>query len=259
MNDTRTPIPPAVPDESSHEEIFWPPKSDIISVSMASIGALIAWLVGWLLIFLAAYVLLWGKNFAIGASPIILSMITFFCLSIGLLVEYFILSLVFPRRYTRTRSSLEQIMLFMIFLFIVFTPTYLLMGDGTNGNNAILILFTCNVLIATLGAGIITSIISDYRYSLLGVYGNFAWFLIAGGLSLFFYIRLSSSLTALYSLIGLMMIAFFFTTVFRLLFELVYYKIFISTGSDTLGNIFARVEAEEREREKIAEKALTKF
>ena len=101
-------------------------------------------------------------------------MITFFCLSIGLLVEYFILSLVFPRRYTRTRSSLEQIMLFMIFLFIVFTPTYLLMGDGTNGNNAILILFTCNVLIATLGAGIITSIISDYRYSLLGVYGNFA-------------------------------------------------------------------------------------
>ena len=56
-----------------------------------------------------------------------------------------------------------------------------------------------------------------------------------------------------------MMIAFFFTTVFRLLFELVYYKIFISTGSDTLGNIFARVEAEEREREKIAEKALTKF
>lgn len=244
---------------SNQEEVFGPPRSDLLSVAMASLGALIAWLVGWLLIFLAAYVLLWGKNFAIGASPIILSMITFFCLSIGLLVEYFILSLIFPRRYTRTRSSLEQIMLFMIFLFIVFTPTYIFMNDATSGNNTILILFTFHVLIATLGAGIITSIVSDYRYSLLGVYGNFVWFLAAGALSLFFYIRFSSSMTALYSLIGLMMIAFFFTTVFRLLFELAYYKVFTTTGSDTLGNIFARVEAEEREREKIAETELTKF
>ena len=257
MSDTTESTSPVL--GSNQEEVFGPPRSDLLSVAMASLGALIAWLVGWLLIFLAAYVLLWGKNFAIGASPIILSMITFFCLSIGLLVEYFILSLVFPRRYTRTRSSLEQIMLFMIFLFIVFTPTYLLMNDGTSGNNTILILFTFHVLIATLGAGIITSIISDYRYSLLGVYGNFVWFLVWGALSLFFYTRLSSSMTALYSLIGLMMIAFFFTTAFRLLFELVYYKIFTTTGSDTLGSIFARVEAEEREREKIAEKELTKF
>lgn len=107
--------------------------------------------------------------------------------------------------------------------------------------------------------GIITSIVVNYRYSLLGIYGNFIGFLFSSLISLYVFQYFTKSMNALYGLIGLMMVSFFFTTFFRALFEFLYYRLYLLNGSDMLGNVFSRIEKEEKEKEQEAEKELTKF
>jgi hypothetical protein len=81
-------------------------------------------------------------------------------------------------------------MIFKILLFIVFTPVYLIVRSGDTTNTMVLVIFALNVLVATLGSGIIMSLLSSYRYSLLGIYGNFVGFLLSGLISIFLYTTL---------------------------------------------------------------------
>ena len=69
----------------------------------------------------------------------------------------------------------------------------------------------------------------------------------------------SPSRTALYSLIGVIVVVNFVITLFRLLFEFIYYKMYISTGVDYLGDIFGKIENEEKELVARAEKELATF
>jgi len=74
-----------------------------------------------------------------------------------------------------------------------------------------------------------------------------------------FFINFSPSRSAIYSLIGVIVVINFIITLFRLLFEFVYYRIYISTGTDHLGDIFAQIENEEKEAVARAEKELGTF
>jgi hypothetical protein len=68
----------------------------------------------------------------------------------------------------------------------------------------------------------------------------------------------SESSNALFVLLGLSMLAFVISIMTTFLIRFFYYRFYIATGSDPIGDVFARIEQETRESEQEAEKALFK-
>jgi hypothetical protein len=68
----------------------------------------------------------------------------------------------------------------------------------------------------------------------------------------------SESSNALFVLLGLSMLAFVISIMTTFLIRFFYYRFYITTGSDPIGDVFARIEQETRESEQEAEKALFK-
>ncbi|EKD29464.1 MAG: hypothetical protein ACD_78C00396G0001, partial [uncultured bacterium (gcode 4)] len=123
----------------------------------------------------------------------------------------------------------------------------------------IIIIFTIHILTNILATSLIAEILSNYRYILLGVYGSFIGFFVASFISVVFFLSFSPSKTALYSLMGVIIVINFVITISRSLFEFVYSRIYIHTGNDQLGDIFSKMETEEKELVEKAQRELENF
>lgn len=210
------------------------------------------------LIFILIYLFLGRFSLDSGASPILLSMITFFSLSIGSMVVYFIASLVIPDMYTRSKTAMSQLIIFSIILYILFAPIYLLVSNTTT-HLSILSVFSAHVMFGTFGLYVVMNLVSQYRYVLLSIYGSLIAFLLTGIIWVLFILPMDASSQALLILIGLVMLSFIGTTfiIYSLLW--IYGLIYKSTGVDPIGNIFAQIEQEEKDVEGLATDILTKF
>lgn len=144
-----------------------------------------------------------------------------------------------------------------IFFFILVTPLYVYINWIKP--DLLIFAFLFHVLINILATSLLSEILSSYRYVLLSIYGSFIGFFITSLLSVVFFMNFSPSRNALYSLIGVIIVINFVITLFRLLFEFVYYRIYITTGTDHLGDIFAQIEQEEKTLVAKAEKELATF
>ena len=144
-----------------------------------------------------------------------------------------------------------------IFFFILVTPLYVYINFVKP--DFLIFAFLFHILINILATSLLSETLSNYRYILLSIYGSFIGFFATSVLSVVFFMNFSPSRNALYSLIGVIIVVNFIITLFRLLFEFVYYKIYTSTGTDHLGDIFAQIENEEKEAVAKAEKELSTF
>jgi hypothetical protein len=115
-------------------------------------------------------------------------------------------------------------------MYILFTPLYVYAG----GDQAelLMMVFSMHALIATLGSILIVEIIALYRYSLLALYSSFIGFFFATCSSFMFFTGTDISKKILYSLACSLVISIFAQTVFRTLFEFLYYKLYVATGMD---------------------------
>ena len=152
---------------------------------------------------------------------------------------------------------LGQMSILSIFFFILVTPLYIYINFVKP--DFLIFAFLFHILINILATSLLSEILSSYRYVLLSIYGSFLGFFAASILSVVFFMNFSPSRSALYSLIGVIIVVNFVITLFRLLFEFGYYKIYASTGTDHLGDIFAQIENEEKEAMSRAEKELGTF
>lgn len=240
----------------TNEEILGPPNVDIISVGLASLGSMIAGLVGGLFILVFTYFFL-GSIQTSYIFPYVLPMVALFAILITSALTLSLNRMLFPEKYRLGSTALAQISIFSIFVFILVTPLYIYVGASKP--DLLIFVFTIHILLNFLGASLLVEILSNYRYILLSIYGSFIGFLIATFLSVYFFLNYSPSKTALYSLVGVIILVNLVITLFRSLFEFAYYRYYTTTGNDHLGDIFSKIELEEKELVAQAEKELGKF
>lgn len=163
----------------------------------------------------------------------------------------------FPDKYRQGSTAFAQIAIFSIFAFVLVAPLYIYVGSIRP--DFLILVFTVHILLNLLATSLLVEILSNYRYILLSIYGSFIGFFLATFLSVIFFLSYSPSQTALYSLIGVIMVVNLVITLCRTLFELAYYRIYRATGTDHLGDIFSKIELEEKEAVERAEKEMGRF
>ncbi len=245
-------------ENSSHEDVLGPPRSDLVSVGLSSLASIVAGFVGGVFILICTLFFLGGVQEAAPAMfPYILSIVSFVAILIASALAFYLQTLIFPQKYRGGASQATQTFLFSLLLYLVFTPLYVYVGSSRA--DMLMAVFVMHVLINILGTNLIVEILSNYRYSLLSVYASFLGFFVATFASTVFFLSSNVSEKILYALSLVLVLAFFLTTTFRTLFELGYYYLYSISGQDILGNVFKQIEEEEKYREVQAEKTLTTF
>lgn len=240
----------------SNEDLLGPTKIDILSIGLSSLGSIAAGFLGGLFTLLVTYIFL-GSLQASNIFPYVLSIVGFFAILITTSVTFVLNRLLFPDKYKEGSVVLGQMAILSIFFFILVSPLYVYINWVKP--EVLIFAFLFHVLINILATSLLSEILSSYRYILLSIYGSFIGFFITSLLSVVFFMNFSPSRNALYSLIGVIIVINFVVTLFRLLFEFVYYKIYATTGTDHLGDIFAQIENEEKSAVARAEKELATF
>lgn len=115
-------------------------------------------------------------------SPIfifILIVMVFLSSTIGNIVSTFLLSLTERQKYKRTASAIYQIFLISLIIFLLMTPVYFITTsiDFTIVAYAVAL----HIIVSAQVSALILEIVSNYRYSILGVYSiTFAILMSAG-------------------------------------------------------------------------------
>lgn len=240
----------------TNEDILWPAKIDLVSIGLSCLGSIAAGFIGGLFTLFVTYIFLGALQSAM-IFPYILSLVGFFAVIITTSMTFVLNRLLFAEKYKQWSVVLGQMSIISIFFFILLTPLYVYINWVKP--DFLIFAFLFHVLINILATSLISEILSNYRYILLSVYGSFIGFVITSLLSVIFFMNFSPSRSALYSLMGVIIVINLIITLFRLLFEFIYYKIYASTGTDFLWDIFAQVENEEKEAVARAEKELATF
>lgn len=258
------PVATVLPEVSSHsdeptsEDLLGPPKVDIVSVGLSTLGSLVSGFVGGIVILISTLLFLKAAKIASpGIFPYVLALVGFFAILLTTYLTLFMNTLVFPNKYKEGLATFGQTFAFSILLFILVVPLYVYMN--TADIDRIVFVFVLHVLLNSLGVLLISEILSNYRYAVLSVYSSFSGFFVATAASVVFFMNFSESDSMIYSLVGVIVVVNTFMTFFRLLTELAYYKFYKLTGLDPLGDIYARIERDENEILARAEKDLVRF
>ena len=242
--------------KNSNEDVLGPPKMTAMLAGLSSLGSIVAGFIGGLFTMLITYAFL-GSLQTSSIFPYILSLVGFFAILITTSTTFFLNRLLFPTKYKAGSMILGQTSILSIFFFILVSPLYIYINSLKP--EFLIFAFLFHILINILATSLLSEILSSYRYVLLSIYGSFIGFMITSGLSVVFFMNFSPSKTALYSLIGVIVVVNFVITLCRSLFELAYYKIYSTTGIDHLGDIFMKIENEEKETLARAERELSTF
>jgi hypothetical protein len=192
-----------------------------------------------------------------GIFPYVLALVGFFAILVSTYLSLFMNNLVFPNKYREGLAVFAQTFVLSILLFILIVPLYVYVGSIHQ--DRLVLVFTFHILLNSLGVSLVSEILSNYRYALLGVYSSLVGFFAATAISVAFFENFTESDASIYSLVGVIMVVTTVTALLRLLTELAYYQTYLTVGVDPIGNVYARIEQDEREALEKAEKELTRF
>ncbi len=241
----------------SAEELLGPPRVDIIGIGMMVLVAIVVWFLSSIGVVIFAFLSLGTFSLGSGISPILLAMITFFALTVSNMLYLWSVKGIFPHIYTGSRTTYLHASVFSIILYIAIAPLYLIVNSMVVDGSGILIAYIAHVLLNIFGLEIIVSILSNYRYSLLSIYSSIVSLILTASILFLVYIQThSDSSNALFVLLGLSMLAFVVAIFVTFLIRYCYYRIYISSGYDPIGDVFAQVERDAKLTEKEVEKQL---
>lgn len=244
--------------EPTAEELLGPPKVDAVSMGLSMIGSLVAGFVGGLLIFGAIAIFLKAAKIGSpGIFPYALSLVAFFAILLSTYLSSYLNKLVFPHKYRGGITAFAQTFALSILIFIFVVPLYVYVGRRFS--DWLIYVFTFHALMTMFGVSILSEIVSNYRYAALSVYSSFSGFFLACVASAAIFLSASESISGIYALVGTIPVVTFLINAFRVLAEFAYYQFYELVGVDPLGNVYARIEEEEREALEEAEKELTRF
>ena len=241
------------------EELLGPPKVDLVGIAMMLLVALVVWFISSIGVVILAFLSFGNFSLWSGISPILLAMITFFSLTLSNTLYLWSAKWIFPHIYSGTRTNFVHASVFSIILYIAIAPLYLIVNSLIIDGSGILIAYIAHILLNIFGFEIIISILSGYRYSLLSIYASIVSLIFTGTLLFWLYqLANSTSVNVLFVLLGLSMMAFLISTCISFLIRYWYYQLYVATGSDSIWDVFARIQNEVLENEKEAEKQLFK-
>ena len=134
-------------------------------------------------------------------------------------------------RYTRVATTLTQVFVVNIVIFIFVLPIYL--TTSTTRLELTAVAAILQIVLSATASAMILELVHDYRYSLLAVYTTVLGVLVASGINFFFYyatgnatMTLFAALPVTWSLIGFSQAAL----------SMIYYWYYQTWGSDFLAN-----------------------
>ena len=238
-----------------------PRKISVIDVWVSSLGSMIAWLIGssiiLLIVLVSSSIINIPGTFAQASLaggttnpifPFILSFITFVALLVTTFITAKFLNLTDPNKYSSNPEIYGQIGIFWILLYLCLTPIYIY--TGLQSYDSIMIIFIVHVLLFAFWAWLLLELLNNYRYILIWLYGNFIALCFSSALSFLIFYSFSSSQAKLIALLGIVPLIYTLITAIRWLFEFLYYKYYLMTNLDGLGDIFYRIEEREKELQK---------
>lgn len=247
------------PNSLTSEEVLGPPRYDAMGVLMTFLTSLIVGVIAGIVILLAAYFAIGRFTLESGASPILLVFVAFVWLTIGNVIYAALMGYIFPNIYGRHRTTLAQVMIASIILYLFFIPVYVVISSVSTEMRIVLIAFSSHVVLNAFTLILITGIISKYRYALLAFYSCLIAMLCTAMIVIYVQSLVSQSETSLFILLWLPILAYVLSWTISTLISWFYYKIYVSSWSDPLGAVFGRIEEEERALENEAIHALTHF
>lgn len=237
---------------------FWPRKILIWDIALNTLGALIAGFIGSIIILTIVFATSsiisipatfdsarldgWSNN---PMFPFILSFITFFSTMISFFIGTTILHMTDPIRYKKSTLAYGQIWIFAIITYICITPIYIY--TGLINYDYIMIVFIIHCIVLALGTSLILELLNNYRYILVGFYGSFIWVFFTSIMTVIIFSSVESGKAKLLSLLIILPLINTSLTLFKWIFEMLYYKFHILSNTDIFWDIFYRLEQEEQE------------
>ncbi len=237
---------------------FWPSKITLKDISIASLWALISWVI-WslvlvILIFLISnFINIWdtfeaSRTWAWTTNmifPIILSIFTFISTSITAFLTYFFLHLINPEKYRKNNVILGQIAFLTFFVYIFFAIAYIYVGSIDY--DYLMIVFLVYSIIILFASSLIIEILNNYRYVLVSIYGSFLGLFITIAIIALIFSSIDSANAKLISLLFLLPLINLSQIFFKWLFDFLYYHYYRITNLDQIWDIFYMIEVEEKE------------
>lgn len=238
---------------------FWPKKITIQEVLINSIGSLIAWLIWSIIIAIIIFSLsnivdvIWEfsnldkvwKSETTTIFPLILSLVTLVWTWTTMFLTYFLLTVTNPEKYKKSVIIIGQIAFFLVILYVLITPVYIILW--LRSYELIMYVFLFHTIILTFGISIILEVLNNYRYVLIWIYWSFLWLFASIVLTVLIYFSFTSWYAKLISLVIILPLVNLFMTFFKQIFELLYYKYHKYTALDQLWDIFYQIELDEKE------------
>ena len=236
---------------------FWPQALPIRDIWVTSLGALISGILGSVAIlvitFLSSGLINIPQTYLESKAslnttaffPIVLSIISFFAISLTQFLSYGVLRMTQPERYKKSSVIIGQMFFFALFLYLILAPIYIYVGLISYEH--ILSLFLFHVLIQSFWTSILIEVLNNYRYILIGIYGSFFGLLVSFMITLLIYSSFQHGQAQLISLVLLLPLINFANTFFKQLFDFAYYKYYTFSNQDPLGDIFYQIELAEKE------------
>lgn len=240
------------------ENLFWPKKVTFSEVLVFSWWAFISWFI-WsiillLIVFFSSWVIEIPTNLASdkitfwwnsALFPFILAFITFFVTIIVTFSTYLFYSIIKPTKYKRTSIHFWQLAFFAIFTYIFLTPVYIYLWIFSYSN--IMLIFIIHVLFLSFWTSLILEILNNYRYILLWLYAHFLWLILASIIIFVTFFSFETWFAKLVSLLIILPVSNWLITLFKWLFEYLYFVYFKVTWYDQLWDIIHQIEQEEED------------
>ena len=105
-------------------------------------------------------------------SPIftfILMMMVFLASTVGNIVSTWLMALTEREKYTRVQSAIYQVFIISMIIFLLMVPVYFITATTELGITAYAV--ALHIIISAQVSALILEIVSNYRYSLVGLYG----------------------------------------------------------------------------------------
>ena len=238
------------------EEVLTPPKVDMVGYLLMSLLATIIGLVVGILVFVLAFLFLGNFSLQSGVSPILVAMITFFALVGWNMLYVWWLTAIFPHIFNRTRTLFVQVSLFSVLLYVAVSVVYLVTSSLIPTWSGILGIYALHIALDVFWLVTLLGILSSYRYSLLFFYSSFVSFLLVGVIAFLVTMMLSTSSGALFTLMIFAGVTFASGTLVPFGILALYRSFYTLSGYDPLGDVFAKIQQEEKDAEKAAETLL---
>lgn len=121
-----------------------------------------------------------------------------------------------------------------ILLYVFFAPIYIIISGFSKVDSFILWVFASHILLGIFSFQLIISMISQYRYSILSLYTSIAALLFTTVLVFSVILFLPASISSLFVLCGLSVVAYFSFTLLSTVLSWLYYLLYVQTGFDVV-------------------------